>query len=290
MKNFEALKLSFPELEHSVKQSTKGGWDTYSGGGGGGSFAWVINLGGDVTIRPDGGNSHTTPTPNYTTDPNFGTIIRDYYGTDYQNGGGGGSSAGGSTSVPRPPRSTDPAISQWRDNLSTAITAGMAAPEAYATLDMARLGTLALDARGIAKNIFDTNPVETFKNLIGDVKNMKGLAILDAGGKALGVWAAVDSAYTLYEDIADGGDFNYMNLADATVNVGSLFVKSNLVGITVSLGWMVIKTAIESPEAQSIIEGRGRDGRDATAVPPVNDGGGRSSGGSGSGSSRGGRN
>lgn len=31
MKNFYNLVLSFPELEDSVKQSTKGGWGGYSG-------------------------------------------------------------------------------------------------------------------------------------------------------------------------------------------------------------------------------------------------------------------
>jgi hypothetical protein len=33
MKNLENLKLSFPELEESIKQSTKGGWSGYSDGG-----------------------------------------------------------------------------------------------------------------------------------------------------------------------------------------------------------------------------------------------------------------
>ena len=43
----------------------------------------------------------------------------------------------------------------------------------------------------------------------------------------------------------------------------------------VSVHWRAIMTAIESPEAQTIIEGRGRSGRDESTVTPVNDGRGR---------------
>lgn len=34
MKNINNLRLAFPELEESIKQSTKGGWGTYEDGDG----------------------------------------------------------------------------------------------------------------------------------------------------------------------------------------------------------------------------------------------------------------
>jgi len=274
MKNLENLKLSFPELETSVKQSTKGGWGGYSDGwgnyGGWGTPNNPFNL-PEIRITP-GGGSYDQGTPNGNTTPHgnpyWGGGWSDSGNPGYGDQGGGGGTSGGAGSTPRP-NSSDPNQLNWRDTLGTAITAGLASNEAYTTLDMARLGNLPLDARSIAKNIFETTPVETFKNLYDDIKQIKGIAILDAAGKALGIWAAAESVGKVIDDIADGGDFNYMNLADATVNVGSLFIKSNVVGISVSLGWMVIKTAIESSEAQSISTTRPTRNTGDANNPPI---------------------
>ena len=32
-----------------------------------------------------------------------------------------------------------------------------------------------------------------------------------------------------------------VNIADAAINIGSLFIKSNVVGFAVSAGWLIIK-------------------------------------------------
>ncbi|MFC3561174.1 hypothetical protein [Pedobacter jamesrossensis] len=96
MKNLTELMLSFPEMEESEKQSTKGGSDDYSGWSwsSGGWGNWTQdgqgtynggNLGTGATIRPDGNN---TPGGQYGWSPYNGQ-------TNPYSGGGGGSTGGG---------------------------------------------------------------------------------------------------------------------------------------------------------------------------------------------------
>lgn len=94
MKNFENLLLSFPELENSVKQSTKGGTDEYESGPE--NYDWwkhfdpntgVISLPG-ITVTPNG---------SYT---DYDVRNNDPYGYPYGNGSGndsGGGYGGGSS-------------------------------------------------------------------------------------------------------------------------------------------------------------------------------------------------
>jgi len=100
MKSLENLRLSFPELEDSVKQSTKGGWGGYSGGSGFGGGGWG-NYGGfgnpnnpfvldPVTVTP--GNSNWD-NPYDVRNGSWGNPYNSgwgYPGQDYGGGGGGG--------------------------------------------------------------------------------------------------------------------------------------------------------------------------------------------------------
>lgn len=113
MKNFNNLALSFPELEDSVKQSTKGGWGGYSDGGGGGSW-WsnfnpnkdVINL-PEVHITPNGGsydpgNSNGNYTPGGNPYWNGGSSNNGNAGYGDQGGSSGGGNTGGDAHSPLP--------------------------------------------------------------------------------------------------------------------------------------------------------------------------------------------
>jgi hypothetical protein len=102
MRNIENLKLAFPELEDSVKQSTKGGWGGYSDGGNGGGWwhNWntnnPINL-PPITITPSGPSYNPGKAPGYTPggNPYWNGGLFPWGNPGYPGGGDGGGGGGG---------------------------------------------------------------------------------------------------------------------------------------------------------------------------------------------------
>lgn len=150
---------------------------------------------------------------------------------------GGGSGSG--TSQP-------PELSAY-EIAAMSIQNGLAFNSFYNTLDAARLGQLPLKAEKIVQNLFESNPVSS---LVDDLKalspgSFKGIVIMSAVGKVLGFTQVYDSLNTLGKDLTDGdGSVSTLNVVDAMVSVGSLFIKSNILGATVSMGWLLIKGEI----------------------------------------------
>jgi len=225
MKQLEELQNLFPVVPKKVQQSIKGGGyheDTYWGG-------WLD----EVVITPDGYGG-TDP---YTYDDwqnDYGGYNGDYGmgGGYYDGGGAGGGGASGGSGVD---------VSNGLEVASLAIANGLAFDEFYTTLDAARTGDVAVDANSLIKNVIDNNPYGSFVDDIRAATKFNGVAILSTAGKVLGVTQAIGSVGTLADDILDGNGVSMVNVADAAINVGSLFIKSNIVGATVSFGWLLIK-------------------------------------------------
>ena len=93
--------------------------------------------------------------------------------------------------------------------------------------------------------MLDSNIGETLRNEISAIGRLEGVAILSAAGRVLGVTQAGGSLMTLGQDILDGDGVSMVNVVDAGINCGSLFIKSNMVGAAVSLGWLLIKGEFE---------------------------------------------
>jgi len=107
-------------------------------------------------------------------------------------------------------------------------------------------GTIRTDLRSVVQEIFETKPVQSLFSSLQGEGVFKGLAVVDKVGKVLGIASAAESLYKVGKDLAADGDIdNWLDVTDATVSVGSLFLKSNIVGFAVSGGWMLIKGEIE---------------------------------------------
>ena len=139
-------------------------------------------------------------------------------------------------------------------NLSTSISVlglsfqnGLAWQEFYVNANKLANGSLNTNISSIMQGVF-----QNATSLKSDVLSLlssegyQGIKIIDSAGKILGVAGVVDSSVNLYRDIMDGGNFSWMNLADFGVNVGSVAIKSNIVGFTISAGWLVIKSYYDS--------------------------------------------
>jgi hypothetical protein len=159
--------------------------------------------------------------------------------SNYFGGYGGGSAGGGSSS----PSNLEIA----NTIVSNALATGLAFNEVYTTMSNAIFSDILVNTNTLIKDIFDTNPIGT---LLDDLKApgaFKGIALLSNAGKVLGVTGAFSSIYNLGVDMTDGdGQVSMVNVADAAISVGSLFVKSNVVGLGVSMGWLLIKGDFET--------------------------------------------
>jgi hypothetical protein len=181
MKNLENLKLSFPELEESIKQSTKGGWSGYSDGGGTGWWHnWdtnnPINL-PPITITPGGGkHDHGTP-PAYTPggNPYWWGGQSPWGNPGYGEQGGGGSSGGYGTGTPLP---------TFDENVIDVIE------KVSETLDAAN--EFITDAAEIARKIGDEAMAKT------------AISQLESIGKHLGTIGRMSMLYDAYVALSDG--------------------------------------------------------------------------------------
>ena len=161
----------------------------------------------------------------------------------YVGGGGGGGGGGGDGSSSG---SSTPSNYEIASNIaSNAISTGLAFNEFYANMSTAIFSSTPVTANDLLKNIFDNNPAGSFMDDLRAVQQFKGIAILSLTGKLLGYSQAYDSLGTLKDDILDGGGVSAVNVADAAISVGSLFIKSNVVGLAVSGGWLLIKGQLD---------------------------------------------
>ena len=169
------------------------------------------------------------------TDSTTGTSGSVWLNSDYF--GGGGSTGDGGYN----PTNYELA----RDITAGAISTGLSFNEFYANMSVAIFSNTPVTANDLLKNIFDNNPAGSFVDDLRAVQQFKGIAILSLTGKLLGYSQAYDSLGTLKDDILDGGGVSAVNVADAAINVGSLFIKSNVVGLAVSGGWLLIKGQLD---------------------------------------------
>ncbi|RQO73766.1 hypothetical protein DBR40_13230 [Pedobacter sp. KBW01] len=245
------FKLAFDELENVMEMMTISEILSAKGGEGpqngdvwtvnGYTFVYDASLGQwvgslpEITITSSSSDPYSWNWSNYLNGytGSFSYSSSGYSGT-ISPGGGGGSGSG-----------TAPTLSVV-DIAAMAIQNGLAFNSFYNTLDAARLGQLPLEAKDIVHNLLQSNPGSA---LIDDIKaagSLNGVAVLSAAGKVLGFTQAGVSLYNLYQDIADDdGTVSMVNVADAVISVGSLFIKSNILGATVSMGWLIIKGAID---------------------------------------------
>ena len=116
----------------------------------------------------------------------------------------------------------------------------------YGVLDAARLGNLNYSAAAVVKEIFESNLAQSMINDLQGSFQFKGIALLSTAGRILGITQAGVNLNTLITDLTDGdGQVSMVNVLDAGISVGSLFIKSNAVGFAVSAGWLLVKGEFE---------------------------------------------
>lgn len=145
-------------------------------------------------------------------------------------GGGGGSS----------PLTWD--YSNSKDAASLAISNVHAQNDFAIVGQKAFDGIIKTDMHSVIQEVFEKKPVQSLFSSLQGEGVFKGLAVVDKVGKVLGIASAAESLIKVGVDLYDDGD---VNVADAAVSVGSLFLKSNIVGFAVSGGWMLIKGEFE---------------------------------------------
>ena len=126
-----------------------------------------------------------------------------------------------------------------QDAASLAVSNGTAWKEFYGVLGTINTNTV-VNMKTVLEAVFDANPLGS---VIDELRpeNLKGIGILSAAGKVLGVTGAVTSVATLYYDYQDDGHIETINLVDAGMSCGALFIKSNIAGFVISGGWLLIK-------------------------------------------------
>ena len=220
----------------------------------GGELEWGKDSNGNYYYREQGSQDWTaygylnevtiTPTSNYT---NPYTIGSSNGYNPYSSGNSNGSASGGGSG--NDPSGTPNGgglgshLANAQDAMSLAIGHALAWKEGYAFANSAFQGEVT--ANTLLASILDKTPLQS---LVDDVslQNFKGIAIVNAAGRVLGVTSAATSMYNLYWELTDNkpGVSNLV-IADAVISVGSLVVKSNVVGFAISAGWLLIKGNFE---------------------------------------------
>ena len=135
-------------------------------------------------------------------------------------------------------------LTEAQDAASLAVSHGLAWKEFYSTLGGLSTNTR-VDAKTILNAVFDSNP---FKTIVNDLspQNLRGVGIINAAGKVLGITSAFNSGLALIADLTDGDDHvSPVVVADAVISIGALAIKSNIVGFAISGGWLLIKGEFE---------------------------------------------
>ena len=251
-------KLAFDLLEQEMEVICKEEQVRFTGGSGG--YTWQ-----EVVGAINNGNYGQIPAGMYSQETLFGENLREVmigartrmpsevwgsvvvggtgsYWLNMTGGCGGVEDGGGDSSS----GSSSPSNYEIASNIaSNAIATGLAFNEFYTNMSSAIFSNTPVTANDFVKSIFDNNPSGSFIDDIKAAGEFKGIAILSSTGKFLGVTQAVGSLYTLAVDIGDGGGVSAVNVTDAAISVGSFYIKSNVVGLAVSMGWLLIKGQLD---------------------------------------------
>ena len=251
-------KLAFDLLEQEMEVICKEEQVRFTGGSGG--YTWQ-----EVVDAINNGNYGQIPAGMYSQETLFGENLREVtigastrmpsevwgsvvvggtgsYWLNMTGGCGGVEDGGGDSSS----GSSSPSNYEIASNIaSNAIATGLAFNEFYTNMSSAIFSNTPVTANDFVKSIFDNNPSGSFIDDIKAAGEFKGIAILSSTGKFLGVTQAVGSLYTLAVDIGDGGGVSAVNVTDAAISVGSFYIKSNVVGLAVSMGWLLIKGQLD---------------------------------------------
>lgn len=114
--------------------------------------------------------------------------------------------------------------------------------------DLGLQGKLKFDIKSMLKETFSKNPVADFAEDLKGMKNLKGFAFVSTASRLVGIAQALDSVDTLIKDFNDDGKVSMVNVVDATVSTGVLFVKSYVVGLVICSGWVFIQAEFIEPE------------------------------------------
>jgi hypothetical protein len=112
---------------------------------------------------------------------------------------------------------------------SNALATGLAFNEVYTTIGDAIFSNspTTVNTNTLIKSVFDSSALSTsFQQELTLASKLDGIAILSVTGKVLGITGAGVSLVNLYNDYQDDGSVSMTNVADAAINVGSLFSHS----------------------------------------------------------------
>jgi len=171
-------------------------------------------------------------------DSNEGPFNLIFYDFDTNSSAPGGNAGPGNSSTPPTPFQMAVSIA------SNALGTGLAFNEYYTKIGDAIFSDIpvVVNSNTLIKSVFDASALtSTLKNELELASKLDGLAIISITGKVLGITGAAMSIKNLYDDYQDDGNVSMENVVDVGISVGSLFIKSNVVGIAVSGGWMLIK-------------------------------------------------
>jgi|GEM_PF-6303655 len=115
----------------------------------------------------------------------------------------------------------------------------------YTTLDTWRTSTQPTNIGELVDDVIDKNPLASMWDDLKGVGKFKGVAILNTAGHILGVVGVAEGLMNIKDKYDAGIDPSLTDWLDLGVSVGSMFIKSNAVGMAVSFGWMVIKGNFE---------------------------------------------
>ncbi len=125
-----------------------------------------------------------------------------------------------------------------------ALASGLMYPELIDIADAARQGTLNTTWNGVVNATVDRNLIGSVAEDLQNIGNLKGVGILNLAGKVIGIAGAiqsVSSAYTQYQTI---DTICLRSWIDMSISIGSVFIKSNVVGFGVSAGWLILKETL----------------------------------------------
>ena len=167
------------------------------------------------------------------------------YGSSGYGGGGGGGGYYVSPTYVAGSGSSTPSNFEIATNIaSNALATGLTFNQVYTTMGDAIFSNTptTVNTNTLIKSVFDSSALSSsFQQELALARKLDGIAILSATGKVLGITGAGLSLVNLYNDYQDDGSVSMTNVADAAINVGSLFIKSNVVGLSVLMGWLLIK-------------------------------------------------
>lgn len=146
---------------------------------------------------------------------------------------GGGSGSPGGYSAPTEPTGWQVA--------QAAASGAIGFHDFYTTLDTWRTGSQPTNIGEVVSNIVDRNLVNSMWDDLKGASKFKGVAILNTAGHILGVVGVAQGLGKIATKYAKNQSPSAADWLDLGVSVGSMFIRSNAVGMAVSFGWMIVK-------------------------------------------------